>query len=523
MSLIQGPPGTGKSFIGALIVRFLFDAGLRILVLSYTNHALDQFLEDLLGAELPSSSMVRLGAKAKSTTKTEGLHLSAQSRGGYRRSRTAWDVINVLEREAGRLGVQLRDAFQRFAGFSPTWDDISDYLDFAEGGQIFLDALRVPTNPDNTGWARAGKRGKEVGPDYLYHQWKKGDGPGIFAKEIPSSAKAVWSMSRATRDEHHQSWLRGMSQEHLEALDEVVIEYNKTQAKLDAQFGEADAHIMIEKKIIDCTTTSAAKHHRLIRAAKPDVILVEEAGEILESHVLTALAPTVKQLVLIGDHQQLRPKINNYALSVEKGDGFDLNRSLFERLILQGARHSTLYKQHRMAPEISAFARELTYPHLLDGPKTGGRPEILGLRDRVVFVNHSRPEDSDKQLRDRRDAGMKDSKKNTFEAEMVLRCVKYLGQQGYAADRVVVLTPYLGQLRVLRDLLAKNQQDPALSDMDKNELVKAGLISEAAAKMGRTPLRVSTIGLWPFSLFLVQQSQADPFLSYPLNLETTVC
>ncbi|KAK3897515.1 helicase required for RNAi-mediated heterochromatin assembly 1, partial [Staphylotrichum tortipilum] len=492
VSLIQGPPGTGKSFIGALIVRFLFDAGLRVLVLSYTNHALDQFLEDLLGAELPGSSMVRLGSKAKSTTKTEALLLSAQTR-GYRRSRSAWEVINALEQEAGRLGVKLGHAFQRVTGFSPTWDDISDYLDFVDGGQVFLDALRLPTHADNNGWARAGKQGKKIGPDYLYQQWKRGDGPGVFAKEIPTSAKAVWGMPRALRDEHHQGWLRALSQEHLEALKEVTREYNKTQVKLDTQFGEADAHVMLEKKIIGCTTTGAAKHHRLIRAAKPDVILVEEAGEILESHVLTALASTVKQLVLIGDHQQLRPKINNYALSVEKGDGFDLNRSLFERLILQGARHATLYKQHRMAPEISAFARELTYPHLLDGPKTDGRPEIRGLQDRVVFLNHSKQEDTDKQIRDRRDPGMKESKKNSFEAEMVLRCVKYLGQQGYASDRIVVLTPYLGQLRVLRELLAKNQHDPALSDMDKNELVRAGLMSEAAAKMDRAPLRISTI------------------------------
>ncbi len=499
VSLIQGPPGTGKSFIGALIVRFLFDAGLRVLVLSYTNHALDQFLEDLLEAELPASSMVRLGSKAKSTTKTEHLLLSGQTR-GYRRSRSAWEVINGLEHEAGRLGAKLRDAFQRFTSFSPTWDDISDYLDFTEGGQIFLDALRVPTNPDNAGWAQAGKRGKQVGPDYLYQQWKKGAGPGVFAKDIPPGAKPVWNMPRAARDKDHQSWVRALSQEHLEELENAVKEYNKIQAKLETQFGEADAHVMREKKIIGCTTTGAAKHHRLIRAAEPDVILVEEAGEILESHVLTALAPTVKQLVLIGDHQQLRPKINNYALSVEKGDGFDLNRSLFERLILQGTSHATLYKQHRMAPEISAFARELTYPHLLDGPKTDGRPEILGLSDRVVFVNHSRQEDSDKQICDRRDAGMKESKKNTFEAEMVLRCVKYLGQQGYAADRIVVLTPYLGQLRVLRDLLAKNQHDPALSDMDKNELVKAGLISEAAAKLDRTSLRISTIGSCSLSL-----------------------
>jgi hypothetical protein len=83
---------------------------------------------------------------------------------------------------------------------------------------------------------------------------------------------------------------------------------------------------------------------------------------------------------------------------------------------------------------------------------------------------------------------------------MVLRCVKYLGQQGYASDRIVVLTPYLGQLRVLRDLFLKNQHDPALSEMDKNELIRAGLMSQAAAKFDKKPLRISTIGVCPLQL-----------------------
>lgn len=466
-------------------------------MLSYTNHALDQFLEDLLKAGIPASSMVRIGSKNKCTPQTASLLLSEQ-RGKYTRSQQAWGIINGLKLEAGEAGNKLREAFQRFAAFSAKWDDIEEYLEFADGGYKFLEAFRVPS--DNSGWDRAGKKGKRVAPDYLYQQWIKGQGPGVFAKELHPKAKVVWDMPQSVRHEHRRSWLRALSEEHVQAVEELSRQFNEVQGKIDVQFSEADAHTMLQKKIIGCTSTGAAKYDRLIRAAQPDVVLVEEAGELLEAHILTSLAPTVKQLVLIGDHKQLPPKINNYALSVEKGAGFDLNCSLFERLIKQGARHATLHKQHRMAPEISMFARELTYPNLLDGPKTSGRPEILGLQDRVVFLNHNRQEDSDKQLQDRRDPGAKESKRNLFEAEMVLHCVKYLGQQGYASDRIVVLTPYLGQLRVLRDLLQKNQHDPALSEMDKNELIRAGLISQAAAKFDKKPLRISTIGACTYPL-----------------------
>ncbi len=42
------------------------------------------------------------------------------------------------------------------------------------------------------------------------------------------------------------------------------------------------------------------------------VVVVEEAAEVLESHVLSALSSSVEQLILIGDHLQLRPKVETY-------------------------------------------------------------------------------------------------------------------------------------------------------------------------------------------------------------------
>lgn len=46
--MIQGPPGTGKTFVALRIVEMLLlnrVSNRPILVVCYTNHALDQFLE----------------------------------------------------------------------------------------------------------------------------------------------------------------------------------------------------------------------------------------------------------------------------------------------------------------------------------------------------------------------------------------------------------------------------------------------------------------------------------------------
>ena len=64
---------------------------------------------------------------------------------------------------------------------------------------------------------------------------------------------------------------------------------------------------------------------------------------------------------------------------------------------------------------------------------------------------------------------------------MVWKIVRYLAQQGYGTDNLVVLTPYLGQLRELKIALQKDM-DPILNDLDSFDLVRAGLMSDSAAK-----------------------------------------
>ena len=228
------------------------------------------------------------------------------------------------------------------------------------------------------------------------------------------------------------------------------------------------------------------------------------------------------------DHvnRQLRPKVNNYNLTVEKGHGFDLNRSLFERLVLKGYPHTRLKAQHRMRPEISALIRHLTYPDLIDGPKTNDREDVRGLRNNLIFINHEQPE-TEVTAEERRDMSATTSKQNQyvwdqgyrgvpltcllcrFEVQMVLKIVRYLGQQGYNTDRLVILTPYLGQLRAIMDALKEIQDsDPVLSDLDSHDLVRAGLMSGSDSKSAKKQIRLATIG----RLFIPRRRSSE--LSY---------
>lgn len=75
---------------------------------------------------------------------------------------------------------------------------------------------------------------------------------------------------------------------------------------------------------------------------------------------------------------------------------------------------------------------------------------------------------------------------------MVKKIVKYMAQQGYGTSSQVVLTPYLGQLSLLRRKLAEDN-DPFLSGMDSFDLIRAGLMSAASALQTKRPLHISTV------------------------------
>lgn len=183
---------------------------------------------------------------------------------------------------------------------------------------------------------------------------------------------------------------------------------------------------------------------------------------------------------MIGDHKQLRPFVN-YDLSVEKGDGYDLNRSMFERLVLKGYPHQVLAQQHRMRPEISSLVRQLTYPDLIDAPKTQNRPDLRGFSDNVIFVDHDKFEDTASD--DPETGNLDTSKRNTFEAEMALMTVKYLLLQNYEARSLVVLTPYLGQLKKLQEVFSK-EFDAVLSNSDIQKMEQHGIIKDGSEVQG---------------------------------------
>ena len=59
--------GTGKTMVGVAAVRALLaDPTVTVLLLTYTNHALDQFCEAILASGVPDAWLLRLGQRCQS-------------------------------------------------------------------------------------------------------------------------------------------------------------------------------------------------------------------------------------------------------------------------------------------------------------------------------------------------------------------------------------------------------------------------------------------------------------------------
>ncbi len=57
------------------------------------------------------------------------------------------------------------------------------------------------------------------------------------------------------------------------------------------------------------TLTSANINFQTLCALKPRIAVVEEAAEVLEPLLTACLPPSIEHLILLGDHQQLAPRV----------------------------------------------------------------------------------------------------------------------------------------------------------------------------------------------------------------------
>lgn len=427
-----------------------------ILCVCYTNHALDDFLEGLLDGGI--RDIVRVGGRSKNERVAE-FNLREKAKDGKvpftrEQTRRYAQLKGTIEKAVKE--VESTQRYLRREIGKGWWKTVGPHLQITHLED--WKQLRIETLTDKDGFKVVGVESE----DHLWKQWiagKKAGPPFQDRNVLP-----LWSLSKEERVLKKLEWQHELYEDYRVALDGSLKTIKNARDELKQLQDGTDSAILSQTRIIACTTTKAAMCKHLLDDVSAGVVLVEEAAEIFESHILTSLSKNTKRLIMIGDHKQLRPKAQHYPLTVESNRQYDLNRSLFERLA-QVLPTSRLGIQHRMHPEISAIPRLTTYPELKDAPSTFDRPMIKGLQSRLIFIDHNHPEDSHETQIERVDAV---SKTNKYEVDMVVAIVRYLFQQGYTPNKIVVLTPYLGQLLKIQQALSSTWS-VLVDDMDFNE------------------------------------------------------
>ncbi|KAL8706504.1 MAG: hypothetical protein Q9201_000436 [Fulgogasparrea decipioides] len=326
-ALVQGPSGTGKSYVGVQLMRVLQAELGPVIVACYTNHALDRFLQHLI--EVGVSKIIRIGGRSRSTV-LEGKNLRVVSHGESKTKSEGWHVAMIYKAlEQQEITIKKTLATLHKIHKQPDWASLKHHLARSHR-LIHAKFLRV----DEDDFTIVGRE--------PFNVWRTQDTPVI--SEHPQTAnlplvsvedillqarQSVHSVSSENRKRLVEHWTREIQDNAIDDLFESVKAADRLRRQLTDVHDEVDRRVLETADVIGVTTTGLARRIAALQRVKCKVVICEEAGEVMEPHMLSVLLPSVEHFIQIGDHQQLRPQINNYRLSLESQQGalYQLDRS----------------------------------------------------------------------------------------------------------------------------------------------------------------------------------------------------
>ncbi len=260
-------------------------------------------------------------------------------------------------------------------------------------------------------------------------------------------------------------------------LDETLQTIQKTKRKQDRYKLYQDVKFLKselrqrEKEVLSSViknaqvvlTTLNGTASKILQNEEFDVVLVDEASQALEAECWIAILKA-KKLILAGDHCQLPPTIKSTDKTAQK-----LMFTLFERMLKHYPKLKRLLNvQYRMNKVIMQFSSDQFYESKLtcgDGIEDRLLIDLESVQENeetacpVVFVDTAHAnfnESSDDQ----------DSMFNTGEAETVVKYLESLLQLGVTPNQIAVISPYNGQIRVLKEMIKEKYPALELGSVD---------------------------------------------------------
>ncbi|KAF5560248.1 NAM7-nonsense-mediated mRNA decay [Fusarium phyllophilum] len=504
LAVIQGPPGTGKTFTSVVALEsYVQSLKSRrekgnthtpppVIVAAQTNHALDQLLDRLSVFE---AVIVRLGGRTEDEAIEErtlyNLKVKSKNKGGIGGESARTKVLGTIKTllsecfPAFLIPAEefLREGLLSDAQYKSLDDDeweSATLVNRDDGTEIecriahWLEVVEDDTTVDiRPPQNQAENPAKDDAVEETQQENQKERLKGAFfpmkfnvTGSLPSalSKQASWIHRARRLLKMHQDLYkikpgdRGMVYRLLreeliraraQKFPQLLKEYQEACDDIKVSRWESDVRLITNEgiEIVGCTTTGLSKYRGMIAALKPRILMIEEAAETREANISSALYPSLDQVVLVGDHQQLVPSVDVRELGREP---YNMHVSLFERLVKLKLPYSMLRVQRRMVPAIREVVNAF-YPKLTDHCSVydpDNRPPIPGMGGKSLWwFDHEGQE-----MQNANDFSFS----NPDEADMIVGFVRYLIQNGVDPERITILTFYKGQVALITEKLRRD-------------------------------------------------------------------
>ena len=416
LTLLHGPPGTGKTTaLVELILQSILVHKMRVLCCCGSNVGVDNLLERVGNSLL---SMHNVNSSESKSRQIRRPHQEPQLvRLGH--------PCRISELVRSRYSLQSR--VQQASG-SDVINDIKASMD-----KILRDLAWVDIPVDGTA-----TRAELAMHKRAQSKARKGNNSNVSKK----------STNRYLTADERKKGKRELDvlKKDLRSRERKIVEGLVGRNLRGSQKGGGDGLAVF------CTNVGAGNW--VLKDSTFDLVIIDEAAQSLEA---ACWIPTLKgsRLVLAGDHKQLPPTIKNH--KAMKGG---LGVTLFERVIEKRPDLSImLTEQYRMHRDINDWASENMYNSALV-------PHPLVADRRFPFVSPLLLVDTsgcDDREESSNESG---SKLNNLEASLVASHVEMLLREGIGEDDIAVVTPYNGQVEVLKAMLREKHPRIEIRSVD---------------------------------------------------------
>ena len=484
LTLVVGPPGTGKTDTVVQAIHLLYRnfPTQKVLIITHSNQALNDIFEKLIkNTSIPQRHLLRLGSGERDLDSENDFTKAG-------RVQAMLDRRAACLSEVERLGKSLD--IQGDVGY--TCETASFFFAHHIKARIdtYRKVLRIPSPPLTD----------------VVSSTEAFDAVRLYRKELQNRAREIEAVGGASLAQINQAFPFSSFFSSSSSSSSVIISLNAFDqllqmesriALLISMFDEiaslrafellrsqrARADYMLTKQArivaMTCTHASIMRSRFISLDFTYDSLVMEESAQILEVETLipillqkgttTRLGTIVgnndenggeeeeevrstsllKRIVLVGDHNQLPPIVQNSVLARQAR----LEQSMFSRFIRLGVEPITLSAQGRARPSI-ANLYSWRYGGLDNLPIVTQHGSIYSTANAGFVYDHQIVNVGDYRG-EGESAPTPHFFQNLGEAEYVVAVYQYMRLLGYPASSIAILTTYNGQKALIKDVVAR--------------------------------------------------------------------